>query len=519
MIAAGVFFAEDVLAQSAAYIHTPPLVDPNTLAAYVDPLPLPERAKSTATRPDPDNPSRSIPLYRMKLSEFHARVHRDLPPTRVWGFNGSSPGPLLETRSGEGLLVEWQNALPVRHFLPIDHTLHGAERTMPDVRSVIHLHGGKTPPASDGYPEDWYVPGKSRTFHYPCQQDAAMLFYHDHSMGINRLNIYAGLQGPFLIRDAAEDALNLPSGKYELPLIICDRYLTRSGQLHYPVSPNPGKPWLPEVFGNIVMVNGKVMPFHEVEPRRYRLRILNGSNGRFYRLTFGDGLEFHVIGADQGLLAAPVPLTRLELSPGERIDLVLDFSQCAGQDVELASDALRIMQFRVSKTPVNDTSTLPSTLRNVERIPESAAICTRRLSLDEHLNLADQSMDMMLNNTPWDAPVTEKPALGTTEIWELVNVTEDTHPIHLHLVRFQLLDRRRIDSAAYLDDKSIVLMGDVVLPAAHEAGWKDTIQVPPGTMTRIIVPFVGYTGRYVWHCHVLEHEDNEMMRPYEVIPA
>src|SRR6185437_5480830 len=146
---------------------------------------------------------------------------------------------------------------------------------------------------------------------------------------------------------------------------------------------------------------------------------------------------------------------------------------------------------------------LPQRLRAVNRISESSAVLTRRLTLDEHLNLADQSMDMMLNNTPWHMPVTEKPVLGTTEIWELINLTEDTHPIHLHLVRFQLLDRRRIDSAAFLDDRSVVFMGDAMPPKPEEAGWKDTVQVPPGTMTRIIVPFHGYTGRYVWHCHVL----------------
>lgn len=517
--ATGLLLNESALAHPEMQANAPALVDPNTLAPYVDPLPIPPRIVSKMTRPDPESRSRSIPFYRIVIEEMHTKLHRDLPPARVWGFNGSSPGPLIETRSGEGVVVEWLNRLPARHLLPIDHTLHGADGNVPDVRSVIHLHGGRTPPASDGYPEDWYIPGKSATYHYPCRQDATTLFYHDHTMGINRLNIYAGLQGLFLIRDAVEDSLNLPSGRYELPLILCDRYIRKDGQLHYPVSPTPNKPWLPEVFGNLVMVNGKIMPYREVEPGKYRLRILNGSNGRFYRLTFGESIEFHVIGSDQGLLKAPVPLTRLELSPGERADLILDFSQCAGQNIELTSDSLRIMQFRVSKPPVNDPSVLPKTLRNINRIPESAAIRTRRLTLDEHLNLADQSMDMMLNNTPWDAPITEKPVLGTTEIWEIINLTEDTHPIHLHLVRFQLLDRRRIDSAAYLDDKSVVYMGDAVQPPPHEAGWKDTIQVPPGTLTRIVVPFHDYAGRYVWHCHVLEHEDNEMMRPYEIISA
>lgn len=517
--ATSLFLVEDAAAHPMSHASASGLVDPNTLAPFVDPLPLPPRAVSAGTRPDPEDRSRRIPYYRIAMQEFHAKLHRDLSPARVWGFNNYSPGPIIETRRSEGLLVEWVNHLPAKHFLPIDQTLHGAGKDVPEVRTVIHLHGGRTPPESDGYPEQWYEPGKSATCHYPCRQDATMLFYHDHTMGINRLNIYAGLQGLFLIRSDAEDALNLPSGKYELPLLICDRYLQRDGQLHYPVSAVPDKPWVPEVFGNLVMVNGKIMPYHEVEPRRYRLRILNGSNGRFYRLSLGEEIEFHAIGSDQGLLEAPVPLTRLELSPGERADLIVDFSGSAGKNVEMSSDALQIMQFRVSSTPVRDTSVLPKTLRKVDRISESTAVLTRRLTLDEHLNLADQSMDMMLNNTPWHMPVTEKPVLGTTEIWELINLTEDTHPIHLHLVRFQLLDRRRIDSAAFLDDRSVVFMGDAVPPPPAEAGWKDTVPVPPGTMTRIIVPFYGYAGKYVWHCHILEHEDNEMMRPYEILDA
>jgi spore coat protein A len=209
----------------------------------------------------------------------------------------------------------------------------------------------------------------------------------------------------------------------------------------------------------------------------------------------------------------------MELSPGERADLIVDFSQAAGRNIEMSSDSLRVMQFRVSARPVHDATVLPTTLRRITRIKESSAVVTRRLTLDEHLNLADQSMDMMLNNTPWHMPVTEKPVLGTTEIWELINLTEDTHPIHLHLVRFQLLDRRRIDTNAFFDNRSVIFTGDLVPASTAEAGWKDTVQVPPGTMTRIIVPFRGYAGRYVWHCHILEHEDNEMMRPYEIVAA
>ncbi len=164
-------------------------------------------------RPNPEHPSLQIPFYRLAMREMYVKVHRDLPPTRVWGFDNCSPGPTFETRSGEALLVEWANELPEKHFLPIDYNLHGAGKDKPEVRSVVHLHGGRTPAASDGYPDAWYPPGKSATYYYPNRQDAALLFYHDHAMGINRLNIYAGLLGLFVIRDAAEDALHLPAGE------------------------------------------------------------------------------------------------------------------------------------------------------------------------------------------------------------------------------------------------------------------------------------------------------------------
>lgn len=495
------------------------VLGPGELTPFVDALPLQPIAKSIGTRANPERPSEQISYYKIAMREMHVKVHRDLPATRVWGFNDSSPGPVFETRSGDPLLVEWANELPLKHFLPVDYTLHGAEKSVPEVRSVVHLHGGRTPPDSDGYPEDWYVPGKSAISFYPNQQDAATLFYHDHAMGINRLNVYAGLQGMFLIRDAVEDALNLPRGKYEVPLVIYDRLLRKDGQLEYPVSAMPGKPWVPEVFGNVVLVNGKAMPYLEVEPQKYRLRILNGSNARFYRLSFDDDHEFHMIGSDQGLLETPVTLQRLQLAPAERADVVVDFSKCAGKRMQLGSDSLQVMQFRVAAQGAADTSVLPTKLRTVERIKETTAVKTRLLTLDEHLNLADQSMDMMLNNTPWHMPVTEKPVIDTTEIWEFVNLTEDTHPIHLHMVRFQILDRQRVDTNAFFDSRSVAFIGDVEPATGIEAGWKDTVRSDPGMLTRIIVPFNGYTGRYVWHCHLLEHEDNEMMRPYEILAA
>jgi spore coat protein A len=506
-------------ARSDTRPYVPLVLDPDTLRPYVDPLPIPEMARPSGMHPNPENPAVQLPYYRIPMRQIESNVHRDLPPTRMWGFGNTSPGPTFETRSGHGLIVEWVNELPPKHFLPIDNNLHGAESDKPEVRSVIHLHGGKTPPESDGYPEDWYIPGKSSICHYPNRQDASMLFYHDHTMGINRLNIYAGLQGMFFVRDEVEDALNLPRGKYEVPLLVYDRLLRPDGQLHYPVSDKTGSPWVPEVFGNAILVNGKLFPYLDVEPRRYRFRLMNGSNGRFYRFSLAKGLTFHQIGTEQGLLPAPIPTQRVVMAPAERIDFVFDFSEHPGENILLKSDAFDIMQFRVATKGTNDTSSLPSVLRPISKIPEKQALRTRRLTLDEQMDLIQNSMGMLLNNTPWHMPVTEKPVIDTTEIWELINLTDDAHPIHLHLVRFQILDRRTFDKFDFQDKGVLRFVGAPIPAAPSESGWKDTVRADPGVVTRIIVPFEGFTGRYVWHCHILEHEDNEMMRPYEVVTS
>ena len=494
-------------------------LDPNTLKPFVDALPLPAVLKSSQFRDDPQDPAKKIPFYRVTMEQVQQKVHRDLPPTTMWGFNGSSPGPMFEARTGQGILVEWINRLPAQHLLPIDHTIHGAENDKPDVRCVIHLHGGRTPAASDGYPEDWVATGGSLVYHYPNQQDAALLFYHDHTMGINRLNLYAGLQGLYVLRDETEEQLNLPSGKYEVPLLLYDRLLHSNGQLDYPVSPDPKSPWVPEVYGDVMLVNGKVAPYLDVEPRKYRLRVMNGSNARFFRVSFGNLQEMEQIGSDQGLLGAPLKMHRVLLAPAERADILFDFSAHAGETILLKSDSFDLMQFRVAGIAPAAERPLPAMLRTLRRIPEAQAVRTRRLTLDETMDKVQQSMGMKLNDTPWHMPVTEKPVIHTTEIWELVNLTEDTHPIHLHLVRFQLLDRRTFDVFQFQDKGTLRYVGPPVSPASEEAGWKDTIRCQPGQVTRIIVPFEGYTGRYVWHCHILEHEDNEMMRPYEVIEA
>jgi spore coat protein A len=509
---------------------------------------IPKMLRSTDVTPFVDAlplPTPAVPLHhrgtrrlRITLREIHASVHRDLPPSPMWSYGPTALAPLIEARSGEPLEVEWVNRLPTRHLFPIDHSLHGCGTDIPDVRANVHLHGGRTPSASDGYPDDWYVPGTSRVCTYPLQQDAATLWYHDHAMGLNRLNIYAGLYGMALIRDTIEDALHLPSGPYEIPLMIADRMITRDGQLYYPDSGDPEHPWVSEFGGESILVNGKIFPYLEVEPRLYRIRLLNAANSRFFNLSFALSLAqdaahphpFHMIGGDQGLLPAPVPMKQLLIAPAERADLLIDFSAAAGRDVHLVSGLANVMQFRVAQTPKArvphpsqphrdgwETNSLPATLRPITRTPESAATVTRTITLTEIDNQHGDTMIMVLNKTRWHQPVTETPKLGATEVWEFVNLTEDTHPMHLHLVRFQVLDRRVFDDYAYRMKNTRRYLNDATPPEPHERGWKDVVQCPPTQITRIIVTFDGYAGRYLYHCHILEHEANDMMRPFEVI--
>ena len=224
-----------------------------------------------------------------------------------------------------------------------------------------------------------------------------------------------------------------------------------------------------------------------------------------------------MIGSDQGFLAAPVAMNSLALTPGERADILVNFDGYAGRSLYLKHSSAPIMQFRVSTAKDASVKTLPSKLRTLDRTPESVAVKTRELTLVDYKDAAGRPTHMLLNGVHYSMPVTEKPALNSTEIWTLINLTDDTHPIHLHLVRFQILDRRRFDFEAYRTSGKLIYTGPAVPPEAHEAGWKDTVRADVLLVTRIIVKFEGYKGRYVWHCHVLEHEDNEMMRPFEVI--
>ncbi|WP_342429997.1 multicopper oxidase [Neobacillus sp. FSL H8-0543] len=518
-----------------------------SLAKFVDALPLPSVIKPVGFR-------NGIPYFEVSMLQVKQKLHRDLPPTTVWGYNGTYPGPTFEARRNQPILVKWMNKLPFEHLLPVDRTIDGAEPNQPSVRTVVHLHGGRVRPENDGFPDAWFTRDFENigpkflheVYYYPNCQRPAPLWYHDHALGITRLNVYAGLAGLYFIRDSHEESLNLPSGKFEIPLVIQDRSFFPNGELFYPSQPDPVPPPTPEVpffpnpsivpefFGDTILVNGKVWPYLEVEPRKYRFRIYNGSNARFYTIRLSSGQEFVQIGSEGGLFEHPVLTNEIILAPAERADVIVDFSKHKGERIILTNsanapfpdgtpptpDLAQIMEFRV-KTHLShsDHSDIPNNLSCFERLDPGLAVTTRINTLNEDTDRFGRLL-LLLNHMGFrDLPITETPSNGTVEIWELYNQTIDTHPIHLHLVQFQILDRATFTGNP-LDPNNPnnpLIVGTRVPPNDNENGWKDTVRANPREVTRIIARFGPFTGIYPWHCHILEHEDHDMMRPYEVL--
>lgn len=534
--APGLALARRAAAQSAAG-RTPPL------QPFLDPLPIPSTIRPDSRRGDAQH-------YTVHMRLFEKRLHSQLPPTKLWGYEGQYPGPTFDVRRGQPIDVEWVNDLPAQHLFAVDPHIHGAMPPAPAVRTVPHLHGSRTTSESDGLPEKWFTPGQFALYHYPNDQQAAPLWYHDHALGITRLNVYAGLSGFYFLRDQRELSFNLPAGDFEIPLALQDREVDLAGQLTYTPTFDDARPlppgvWGSEFFGSLPVVNGAIYPYLDVEPRRYRLRILNSANSRFFRLYLNLAasptaipslVDFHQIGSDGGLLAAPVKMRRLLLAPAERADLIVDFSGLEGKTVTLSNDALapypgwsllkiqypplyQLMQFRVTRplSPTGKAFSLPPEI-SLPRLDPGAAVMTRDFVLSERMDAQGRSLSMNIDGKGYDDPVTVRPQLGSLEKWRFINTTEDTHPMHLHLVQFQVLERQGFDPIAFQQGK-LMLLGQPRLPAPNETGWKDTAIVNPRDVLTILVRFEGYTGRYVFHCHMAEHEDNDMMRPYEVIAA
>ncbi len=511
------------------------------------------------------------------------KFHPDLPATRTWGYWSDSPpaglpylGPTIEaTRRIDdsvetSVTIEWRNELETA-FLPNDPTIMGAMLSGQAVPIVPHLHGGENHPQFDGTPLQWFTKGGEKGPHYITnrftyynEQRASMVWYHDHALGNTRTNVYAGLAGLYFIRDDQDtgeegNPLGLPAGPYELPLVLQDKTFNDDGSMFYPTQGVTAyhPQWVPEFFGDVAVVNAKIWPFVDVEPRRYRLRIVNGSQSRFYNLQFaeensGRPLPFTQIGAEGGLLREPVPMTGLLIAPGERADVIIDFAGHRKNASFIVTNNARapypmggratlsqLLKIRVNRALQGTDDTTPAANLQLPALPPlPAPSVTRVQHLSETLDpLTDAPITLNVEDAPYldeqtGLPdVTTKPASNAVEDWLLVNTTADTHPIHLHLVTFEVIDRRPFDVAAY-DPKTqaISYTGPVVPAPANEDGLKDTVQAHPGQVTRIRARFElpdegtielppGVSNpQYVWHCHILEHEENDMMRAFEVVP-
>lgn len=699
---------------SATLPQTP--LTSSTIPQFVEPLTtfVGQRVSST---------SFSVTMREFQQKVLPDSIYATMPApfnqgTFVWGYQVDGkpafyPGFTIEARRGTPTTVKYVNSLPspssskLEPLLTIDQTIHWADPlnagsgthdmgsfnpyagTIP---TVVHLHGAEVPSSSDGEPEAWFtrdgLHGKGYTtlsnagsnaavYQYPNTQQSTTLWFHDHALGVVRINIFAGLAGMYLLRDQfdtgqSNNCLGLPAGNQEIELILQDRLFDTNGQLLFPdgtptdnpsglngTPPNPGAHpwWIPEFFGDAIVVNGKTWPFLNVEPRRYRFRMLNAANARFFQMTLVDsqtqapGPAIWKIGSDGGLLDRPAKLSDgndpnsipLFLAPSERADVIIDFTGQQGRSFTLTNDAVfpfpsggapdpnvdgRVMQFRVNQplssrdttlNPASSTATLRGGRNQEPAIIQLANQKTGTLGTGVKPTLTRQlvllevegpggPLMVTLNNSRWtgvhdgtNTPIsgsipasmgqpyfyTEQPQLGSTEIWEIANLTEDAHPIHIHLIQFQLLNRQNFDVANYRPlydsqfpggtfeglqpDGSLGLMnydpgvfipaygppnayltpnadnaiggnpgfhkflqGGIVLPDNNDIGWKDTIKVYPDMVTRLVVrwapidkainavqpgqnlytfdPTVG--PGYVWHCHIIDHEDNEMMRGF-----
>ena len=581
----------------------------------------------------------------------------------------NAPSLTIEARWDRPVRVKWINDLKdgrgnyLPHLLPVDPTLHWANppggaaardsrpvfgstpgRYTGPVPIVTHVHGAVgVGDESDGYAEAWYLPdaqnidegyaingtwydffaGKAAasfgaewgpgfaTFQYPNLNRASTIWYHDHALGMTRLNVYAGPAGFYIIRGgpAGDDAVldtrsgatavlpgpspkegdRFPPNKryYEIPIAIQDRSFNDDGSLFYPdtrtffdgiVEPYIGQDatagmnglpalfspiWNPEFFGNTIMVNGNTWPFLDVEQRRYRLRFLNGCQSRFLILDFGaiPGVEVWQIGNEGGFLAAPVNISAghgntLLMGLAERADLIVDFTNVPsgsyvlgnvgpdepfgggipGTDFPLADPETtgQVLQFRVVPALGADATTPPMFLQLPAVAPMPPETVTRPLALIEKMGMGrdviggdlEGPVEALLGTVEAGAPtaklwmerITENPELGATEVWEFYNTTGDAHPMHVHEVVFEVVNREGL----VLDEEGevvqpIELSGQITPPEPWETGFKDTVIAYPGQVTRIRAKF-DTPGQFVWHCHIVEHEDNEMMRPYRIGP-
>jgi spore coat protein A, manganese oxidase len=585
-----------------------------------------------------------VDYYQIGMRQFRQQLHPSLPnPTKLWGYYDlTNPvhkhlGGVIVAQEGTPVRIRFKNKLPPVSPLPVDTSLPGAETGQAQNRTAVHLHGGFVSWTSDGGPFAWFLPDGTggpdwfnRDYYYPNQQSARLMWYHDHAMGITRLNAYAGLATGYLVQDAAEARMvqdnMIPSR--QIPLIVQDKVFKtefdqwgRPGDLWYPSLYDTARwPWqpggarppvpscVPEFSGDTMLVNGVVYPFADVEPRRYRFRLLNACQTRFLRLrlvfaqsaTFpgstepdlaNPGPSFLQIGTEGGFLARHRGVRRnfMLLGAAERADFIVDFSAVpVGSKLIFYNDApspfpggdplndfhpgnpltpqsipgfgpnsRTLMQFRVvplqgaqdpTPPPLRLPNPSPPLLWDWEAgapRPGVTVAGTRDLTLNEDFDSFGRLVARMGTNVPLHPPSfgmnyldppTETPLVGTVEIWRIFNLTGDAHPWHFHLTNVQIISRQRFDAANY--NGTPTFTGPVRMPDQQEQGWKETVRMNPSDCTTVILKFdlpagadptfpggiplstrTGVTGHeYVQHCHILEHEEHDMMRPLIVVP-
>lgn len=526
------------------------------LAKYLEPVPRPGAGIVVAT-PSGAN------AYAFTQREIRRQLHPHLPPTPIWAYDDGSGlagqagsfGMAVVAHSGTPLTMRFRNALAATYpdWLPVDTRLTPLGN---QVRLLTHLHGGFVAANSDGSPAATplgFGPGETQTVLYTNQapqMPASLLWFHDHGLGATRLNVFAGLAAAYIVRDQFDtgtepNPIGIPGAAYEIPLVIQDRQFNADGTMRYPRSDIAGATWIGEYFGDVMLVNGKVWPYLEVEPRMYRLRILNGCNARFLNLDIG-GARFWQIGAEGGLFDVPVAVDRMVLAPAERADVIVDFGKFAGNTMVMknhrpprpisspAPQLESVMQIRVGTTVTHaGPGSIPATLPG-RKADLRGPVAARYITLNE-IEPEEAAWALNLSGARFDEPPTETPRAGTVEDWVYVNLTGDTHPMHLHLVTFQVIGHTPFDAQAYAAaysgphgvpggiDPRPFATGSMLPPAPEERGFKDTVKVNPGYFTTIRAKFelpagVSAPQHYVHHCHVVEHEDNEMMRPFVVLP-
>ncbi|KAF3432207.1 hypothetical protein FNV43_RR26946 [Rhamnella rubrinervis] len=546
------------------------IISVSKLRMFVDELPdMPKVHGFEFVNGVPKSKSLKIGMFKKKW-----KFHRDIPPTPVFAFgeskhNATVPGPTIEALYGIDTYVTWRNHLPSKHILPWDPTIPTATPSdKKGVPTVVHLHGGIHEPASDGNANSWFTAGfkekgpnwTQKTYRYRNLQQPGNLWYHDHAMGLTRVNLLAGLIGAYIVRHPDVEApLGLPMGdEFDRTLVIFDRSFQSDGSIYMNSTgnnPSIHPQWQPEYFGDAIIVNGKAWPRMQVRRRKYRFRIINASNARFFNLSFTNGLRFTHVASDSAYLKRPVITKDFLLGPSEITDVVVDFSKSKSDSVILANDAPypypsgdpvndangKVMKFVILNYKEFDTSRIPQKLIRYPEPELSSASRTRYIAMYEYTSDIDEPVHLYLNGKPYESPATETPKAGTTEVWNVINLTEDNHPLHIHLGLFVALDQRELVNVDEFETCMMKLNDPIKCQLSkyargkrtevpdHEKGWKNVFKMMPGSVTKILVRFayihsnISYVfdptadPGYVYHCHILDHEDNAMMRPLKII--